>query len=335
MTDLHTGRNATREERDRQLPGESRFSEQARHIAGRAASRGRSAALGVLAVALLGACSGGDPRAEPRETVTATVTTTVTAEPERMPSQKGTALGDARKAAEAAGYTASAHNANKGDAEPSGSWKVCFEDIGYGTVDYGAVAEGALCPKKDGGPLTWPQAPDVTGTVYAKAVTALTKAGLSEDDISVDSAYKDVTVASSDAESDPDGYKVCFQSLKAGSDVKPGTKAKLSLVEGGSCPSSKGAYKDRENDPDHTPPAPARDSGTGSSSGGGSGGGSGGSGTDAGQWNGQCELTSPAGNCYRAGQFCANQHVGRQTHDAGGRIIYCKERADGQRWNYS
>ncbi|WP_158710961.1 PASTA domain-containing protein [Streptomyces albus] len=300
-------------------------------------TRGRSAVLGVLAVALLGACGGGDPQAEPRKTVTATATTTVTAQPERMSSQKGTTLGKARKAAEAAGYTASAHNASKGDAEPSGSWKVCFEDIGYGTVDYGAVEEGALCPKKDGGPLTWPKTPDVTGTVYAKAVTALTKAGLDEDDISAGSAYRDVTVTADDAESDPDDYTVCFQSPKAGSDIKPGTKAELTLVEGDSCPSAKGTYKDRKNDPDYTPPAPARDSGTGSSSGGGSGSGSGGSGGsgDTGQWNGQCELMSPAGNCYRAGQFCANKHLGLQTHDAGGRIIYCKERADGQRWNYS
>lgn len=43
---------------------------------------------------------------------------------------------------------------------------------------------------------------------------------------------------------------------------------------------------------------------------------------------------SPAGNCYRAGQFCANKHVGMRTHDANGRIIHCKVRGDGQRWNY-
>lgn len=321
MTHLHTGRKAPRRQR----------------IAGRTVTRGRSAVLGLLAVALLGACSGGDPQAEPRKTVTATATTTVTAKPERMPSQKGTQLGKARKAAEAAGYTPSAHNANKGDADPSGSWTVCFEDIGYGTVDYGAVEEGALCPKKDGGALAWPQAPDVTGAVYAKAVTALTKAGLSEDGISADSAYKDVTVASADVEDDPDDYTVCFQSLKAGSDIKPGTKTTLTVVEGGSCPSAKGTYKDRTNDPSYTPPAPARDSGSGGSPGGSSGGDSGGSGSsgDTGQGAGGCELTSPAGNCYRAGQFCANKHLGMQTHDAGGRIIYCKERADGQRWNYS
>lgn len=136
-------------------------------------------------------------------------------------------------------------------------------------------------------------------------------------------------------EGDADGYKACFQTPSAGKDVKPGTEATLTLVEGGSCPSRKGTYKDRRNDPGHTPPSPPSNSGSGGSTGGsGSTDGSGGSGGAA-EWNGQCELTSPAGNCYRAGQFCANKHLGLRTHDAGGRIIYCKERADGQRWNYS
>ncbi|MDG9704418.1 PASTA domain-containing protein [Streptomyces sp. DH37] len=318
----------------RSLPGRGK------RAGGRAAIRGKFIAFGVFGAFLLGACSDGDAGAEPKETVTvtatatatvtATATATVTAKPESISSQKDAALEEAREAAEAAGYTVSAHNANEGDAEPSGNWKVCFEDIGYGTVDYGAVEEGALCPKKDGGPLTWPRIPGVTGTVYAKAVKALVKAGLDEENVSVESVYKDVSVSSADVEGDADGYTVCFQSPSAGKDVKPGTEAVLTLVEGGSCPSGKGTYQDRKNDPDYTPPPPPSDSGSGGS---GSTGGSGGSGTA--QWNGQCELTSPAGNCYQAGQFCANKHLGMQTHNSAGRIIYCKQRADGQRWNYS
>lgn len=37
-----------------------------------------------------------------------------------------------------------------------------------------------------------------------------------------------------------------------------------------------------------------------------------------------CEIRSNAGNCYEAGQFCRNADLGRSTHDAGGRVIYCR-----------
>ncbi|WP_037901506.1 hypothetical protein [Streptomyces sp. NRRL S-350] len=39
---------------------------------------------------------------------------------------------------------------------------------------------------------------------------------------------------------------------------------------------------------------------------------------------GQCELRSNAGNCYEAGQFCRNADLGKSTHEAGGRVIYCR-----------
>lgn len=38
----------------------------------------------------------------------------------------------------------------------------------------------------------------------------------------------------------------------------------------------------------------------------------------------ECEIRSNAGNCYAAGQFCRNDDLGRSTHDAGGRVIYCR-----------
>ncbi|MFD5467430.1 hypothetical protein ACFWIQ_32085 [Kitasatospora sp. NPDC127059] len=37
-----------------------------------------------------------------------------------------------------------------------------------------------------------------------------------------------------------------------------------------------------------------------------------------------CEIRSNAGNCYAAGQFCRDADLGRSTHDAGGRMIYCR-----------
>lgn len=39
---------------------------------------------------------------------------------------------------------------------------------------------------------------------------------------------------------------------------------------------------------------------------------------------GDCEIVSNAGNCYAAGQFCRNADLGRSTHDANGRMIYCR-----------
>ncbi|MET8626862.1 hypothetical protein ABZW30_24395 [Kitasatospora sp. NPDC004669] len=39
---------------------------------------------------------------------------------------------------------------------------------------------------------------------------------------------------------------------------------------------------------------------------------------------GPCEIRSSAGNCYAAGQFCRNDDLGKSTHDAGGRVIYCR-----------
>ncbi|MFG2679411.1 hypothetical protein [Streptomyces sp. NPDC048392] len=81
----------------------------------------------------------------------------------------------------------------------------------------------------------------------------------------------------------------------------------------------------------HTPePAPkpskTRDGGTGST-GGGNGGGTGGG-------TGACELTSPAGNCYADGQFCAGRHHGLSTHGRGGEYLTC-ERDSGGTWRWS
>ncbi|MER7708479.1 hypothetical protein ABTX81_37035 [Kitasatospora sp. NPDC097605] len=39
---------------------------------------------------------------------------------------------------------------------------------------------------------------------------------------------------------------------------------------------------------------------------------------------GDCEIKSNAGNCYKAGQFCRNDDLGKSTHEAGGRVITCR-----------
>ncbi|MFE2727603.1 hypothetical protein [Kitasatospora sp. NPDC059327] len=39
---------------------------------------------------------------------------------------------------------------------------------------------------------------------------------------------------------------------------------------------------------------------------------------------GDCEIRSNAGNCYKAGQFCRDDDLGKSTHEAGGRVIYCR-----------
>ncbi|WP_329491418.1 hypothetical protein OG618_33745 [Kitasatospora sp. NBC_01246] len=39
---------------------------------------------------------------------------------------------------------------------------------------------------------------------------------------------------------------------------------------------------------------------------------------------GDCEIRSNAGNCYKAGQFCRDADLGKSTHEAGGRVIYCR-----------
>ncbi|MFE0946938.1 hypothetical protein [Streptomyces mutabilis] len=75
-------------------------------------------------------------------------------------------------------------------------------------------------------------------------------------------------------------------------------------------------------DPPEPAPAPEsakpQDSGTGGSGGG----------------TGVCELTSPAGNCYADGQFCAKKHRGLSTHGRGGEYLTCEPDSGGT-WRWS
>ncbi|MCY0936093.1 hypothetical protein [Streptomyces sp. H34-S4] len=47
-----------------------------------------------------------------------------------------------------------------------------------------------------------------------------------------------------------------------------------------------------------------------------------------------CEIVSNAGNCYKAGQFCRKADLGRSTHAANRRMIYCRMDGTQPRWQY-
>ncbi|MGP9022891.1 hypothetical protein ACT1U9_31370 [Streptomyces sp. BR1] len=50
--------------------------------------------------------------------------------------------------------------------------------------------------------------------------------------------------------------------------------------------------------------------------------------------SGDCEIVSNAGNCYNAGQFCRKADLGRSTHAANGREIYCRIVSGRPHWQY-
>jgi hypothetical protein len=51
--------------------------------------------------------------------------------------------------------------------------------------------------------------------------------------------------------------------------------------------------------------------------------------------SGTCSITSNAGNCYQAGQYCRNGDHGATTTTAGGAQITCTYKSNGWRWSYS
>ncbi|MFC8387318.1 hypothetical protein [Streptomyces sp. NPDC057238] len=84
---------------------------------------------------------------------------------------------------------------------------------------------------------------------------------------------------------------------------------------------------DCDGRPLHTPkPAPTPEPARTQDSGGGDSGSGGGTGA--------CELTSPAGNCYADGQFCAKKHRGLSTHGRGGEYLTCAQDSGGT-WRWS
>ncbi|MFJ3301643.1 hypothetical protein ACIPSA_00720 [Streptomyces sp. NPDC086549] len=63
--------------------------------------------------------------------------------------------------------------------------------------------------------------------------------------------------------------------------------------------------------------------------------GSGSSDTGTGTGTGTCSITSNAGNCYQAGQYCRNSDHGAVTTTAGGTSIRCSYSSGGWRWTYA
>ncbi|WP_077797982.1 hypothetical protein [Streptomyces sp. JHA26] len=153
---------------------------------------------------------------------------------------------------------------------------------------------------------------DFTGRSVGSAVIAAKKAGL------------DLTVrlqgTGRQASSWGTGEKVCEQS------GGPGTVTFTVARDGHDC-AGRPLYTPK---PTPTPePARTRDAG---GSGGGTG--TGGTGDTGSTGTGACELTSPAGNCYADGQFCAKKHRGLSTHGRGGEYLTCSQDSGG-RWRWS
>ncbi|MEH0471133.1 hypothetical protein ACN6K4_002371 [Streptomyces hayashii] len=157
--------------------------------------------------------------------------------------------------------------------------------------------------------------PDHTGSGVGKALAAARKAGLRSavylqgTGLSLDGGGKRASSWAADEE-------VCDQ-IDDPDDVNASFDVAFSIPRAG---------RDCAGRPLHTA-APAK---TAKPSDGGSSGG----GTSGGGGTRECEITSPAGNCYADGQFCAARHHGLSTHGRGGEYLTCEQDAAG-RWRWS
>nr|WSX78521.1 PASTA domain-containing protein [Streptomyces sp. NBC_00899] len=218
------------------------------------------------------------PRAE-------AATSPTTATPLKAADYTGERLDRAEERARSAGFTTDGHDA--GNQARSivlrSGWTVCFQkaDATAKVIHFAAVRADEPCPDRDGGPLAWPEMPDVVGQTYNTAVKDLKQAGIGLDRITLDDVYLDIdTPTTNTAAHDGDEWRVCFQSPDRGSEVTSTTSVRLDLgrwtdadtVE--RCPATKDTtYKIPANDPNrdsgNTTPG-----GNHSSSGGSTGGGS-------------------------------------------------------------
>lgn len=216
---------------------------------------GSIAILAGVLLFLLGSCNSDcdDQSKEPASAPHATATATVTATPSPPGSQIGALVDTARSLVQQTGLLVAFHDASDNNAAPSGDWTICFEKATLSKVDFAAVPNGAPCPKKDGRPIPWPKMPNITGTTYAEAVDRLNDVA---GDVDIAAAYLDESA--SDTDNLSGGYakwKVCFQSVKAGTALVGAPEVTLHAVgEGAGCPSSTGTYKDPTNDPAYVAP---------------------------------------------------------------------------------
>ncbi|GGX16488.1 hypothetical protein [Streptomyces chartreusis] len=203
----------------------------------------------VLLLLLLRSCD--DDCEEVASTPKATVT--VTATPSPAGSQVGKSVDSASERARQTGLSVVVHDASDRYETPGGDWTVCFEEATLSKVDFAAVPDGAPCPKKDGQRIPWPKMPNVKGTTYAKAVEKL---GDAVGDVAIEAAYEDEAAYDTNNEAgDYANWKVCFQSVKAGTALEHEPDVTLHAVEDAeACPSSTGLYKDPTNDPEYVDP---------------------------------------------------------------------------------
>ncbi|MFI1210047.1 hypothetical protein ACH4UV_20830 [Streptomyces sp. NPDC020802] len=243
----------------------------------------------VLLLLLLASC--GDDCEDVSTAPNATVT--VTAAPSPAGSQIGESVDSAVEQARRAGLSVGIHDASDQDEAPRGDWTVCFEKATLSDVVFAAVPDGSPCPKKDGQRVPWPRMPNVKGTPYSEAVVELEDA---VGEVALKAAYEDEAAHDTNNETgDYANWKVCFQSVKAGTALEHEPDVTLHAVENGeACPSSKGLYKDPVNDPAYVEPdvgSPENDD-----SDGGSGGSSGGS--DEEDYSPGDQGGCPPGGCY-------------------------------------
>ncbi|MFF9816646.1 hypothetical protein [Streptomyces sp. NPDC014006] len=159
---------------------------------------------------------------------------------------------------------------------------------------------------------------DHTGTAVGRAVAAARASGLRY------AVYLQGTGASLDgggrtASSWGAGEKVCEQ-IDDPADRTPSFDVAFVVARDG---------RDCDGRLLHTP-EPTRTAAGGGTSGGSSGGTSGA--TSGGSRT--CAITSPAGNCYADGQFCAGRHHGLSTYGKGGEYLTCEQDSAG-RWRWS
>ncbi|MDK1346302.1 PASTA domain-containing protein [Streptomyces sp. 378] len=249
----------------------------------------------VLLLLLLGSC--GDNCDDAASTPAAPVT--ITATPSPAGSQVGQSVDSALERVGQTGLSVAVHDASDRDENPGGDWTVCFEKATLSKVDFAAVPDGAPCPKKDGQRIPWPKMPNVQGSTYADAVEKL---GDAVGAVAIEAAYEDeAAYDTNNGAGEYANWKVCFQSVKAGTRLAQEPDVVLHAVEKDeTCPSSKGLYKNAENDPDYrdreyAEPDDGTSAGDGSSANGGSSGDSGSSEEDYSPGDkGGC----PPGGCY-------------------------------------
>ncbi|MFI2632103.1 hypothetical protein ACH5A2_17105 [Streptomyces collinus] len=200
----------------------------------------------VLLLLLLRSC--GDDCDDAASTPNATLT--ITATPSPAGSQVGKRVESALERVRQTGLSVVVHDASDRDEKPGGDWTVCFEKATLSKVDFAAVPDGAPCPKKDGQRLPWPKMPNVKGATYADAVEKL---GDAVGAVTIEAAYEDEAAYDTDNEvGDYANWKVCFQSVKAGTRLAHEPDVVLHAVEkDDACPSSKGLYKNPKYDPDY------------------------------------------------------------------------------------